>query len=446
MTNPRTIILAVVSARNDAANQCILSMFKEIDQKGSRTLGIITKPDCITAEDQQQWFDLVQNKEVFLEQGWHMIKNCTSGQRTAKQRNEEEKTFFDQGPFKDLPRAMVGIGALCERLSKLLLRHLTLELPSLKQEMQQKLEDTNAQLLKLGDKRDTPAEQRVVLMKIAMKTNHIVSSAVNGHYMHDFFEAVDLDNSVDSGLNIRRFRAVIQKLNQEFAETMLSRGHTFNFEDEEDENEEDKDKAMNKDNVKDKVKDSGFGDQAKRAPAHANVKTDMKLNKKIKSKDENHAQRKKQKKTQATSPADKLPSPQDLSYEDTIAWVKDTILHNRGHELPGSVNPDVVSHLFWEQSDSWAVIAEDHIEKVAAVCREFVRQLVEYAAPSEFKKPLEDLIITSALEDTLQDAKEEFCKLLQDHSRHPRYVLLSLSSLPRPNIIITKLCSPFTPF
>jgi hypothetical protein len=76
MRNPRTIILAVVSAKNDAANQIILSMFKKIDKKGSRTLGIITKPDCIQgAADEQFWFDLAGNKEVLLERGWHMVKN-----------------------------------------------------------------------------------------------------------------------------------------------------------------------------------------------------------------------------------------------------------------------------------------------------------------------------------------------------------------------------------
>jgi hypothetical protein len=76
MQNPRTIILAVVSAKNDAANQIILSMFKKIDRKGSQTLGIITKPDCIQgAADEQFWFDLAGNKEVLLERGWHMVKD-----------------------------------------------------------------------------------------------------------------------------------------------------------------------------------------------------------------------------------------------------------------------------------------------------------------------------------------------------------------------------------
>jgi hypothetical protein len=78
MKNPRTIILAVVSAKNDAANQIILSLIKKMDAKGSRTLGIITKPDYIQgAGDQQFWFDLALNKEIFLKRGWHVVKNRT---------------------------------------------------------------------------------------------------------------------------------------------------------------------------------------------------------------------------------------------------------------------------------------------------------------------------------------------------------------------------------
>jgi len=114
MENPRTIILAVVSAKNDAANQIILSLFKKIDKNGSRTLGIITKPDCISAEDEQFWFDLALNKEVLLERGWHMVKNRSDVemQFSFQDRNDAEQAFFNKGRFKDLPRQSVGIEAV----------------------------------------------------------------------------------------------------------------------------------------------------------------------------------------------------------------------------------------------------------------------------------------------------------------------------------------------
>lgn len=70
MESPRTIIMAVVSAKYDAANQIILNLIKKFDKTGSRTLGIITKPDCMTVGDQDFWLNLVMNEEIRLKHGW----------------------------------------------------------------------------------------------------------------------------------------------------------------------------------------------------------------------------------------------------------------------------------------------------------------------------------------------------------------------------------------
>jgi hypothetical protein len=45
--NPRTIILAVVSAKNNYANQIILDHCRKINKQGRRTISIITKPDFL---------------------------------------------------------------------------------------------------------------------------------------------------------------------------------------------------------------------------------------------------------------------------------------------------------------------------------------------------------------------------------------------------------------
>ncbi|TKA23456.1 hypothetical protein B0A50_07483 [Salinomyces thailandicus] len=43
----RTIIMAVVSAKNDYTNQIILNKCRDVGPKGRRTIGIITKPDFL---------------------------------------------------------------------------------------------------------------------------------------------------------------------------------------------------------------------------------------------------------------------------------------------------------------------------------------------------------------------------------------------------------------
>lgn len=73
----RTIVMAVVSAKNDYANQIILKKCRDVDPKGHRMLGIIAKPDFLEAgsENEASWMELAKNKDIFLELGWHMLKN-----------------------------------------------------------------------------------------------------------------------------------------------------------------------------------------------------------------------------------------------------------------------------------------------------------------------------------------------------------------------------------
>ena len=397
MENPRTIILAVVSAKNDAANQIIVNLFKKIDKKGSRTLGIITKPDCMSTDDERFWFDLALNKEVFLEREWHMVKNRSEveTQATFRDRNEAEDAFFNEGRFKDLPRQSVGVEALRVRLSKVLLRHLIQELPLLKKETKEKLRVTKKDLYDLGDKRDTPEEQRMAPMKMSMQINQMMTAAVNGHYLNSFFESVDKNMPITSGTNIRRFRAVVQHLNEEFAKNMRLRGHAYKIEEQEQERfEEDEEDEQEEDEQEEEEEEYDYEEgEEENQEEHVNLDRDV---------------------------DDNLPKPEILSHAEAMRWVKDIILRCRGHELPGSVNPEGTSHLFWEQSQPWEQIAEAHIEQVRITCRCFVYQVLEHAAPAEFRQPLGDTVVNFVLDEALRDGHKELKKLLEDKACHLR--------------------------
>lgn len=72
----RTIVLAVVSAKNDYANQIILKKARDLEA-AERTLGVITKPDTLSAgsENEKSWIELAQNKDVIFGLGWHVLRN-----------------------------------------------------------------------------------------------------------------------------------------------------------------------------------------------------------------------------------------------------------------------------------------------------------------------------------------------------------------------------------
>ena len=65
MRGPRTIVLAIVTAKNDAANQLVLTMVNQTDPKGLRTLGVITKPDKLERDSgmEQDFLKYARNEQ-----------------------------------------------------------------------------------------------------------------------------------------------------------------------------------------------------------------------------------------------------------------------------------------------------------------------------------------------------------------------------------------------
>jgi hypothetical protein len=231
--------------------------------------------------------------------------------------------------------------------------------------MREKLRVTTDELVSLGERRETTQEQRMLLTTLSQNINLIVRDAINGSYLHPFFDSVDMDAPITDGTNVRRFRALIQELNRTFAENIRLRGEKF------------------------KPSESVL--------CHT---------------DQNET-------SETDNSYDGLPEPQGLTSDEFLCWVKKVMLRCRGHELPGSINPEVTSHLFREQSESWKEFSEDHVLQVSAMCKSFMQQVLEDTAPAEFMKPLEDLVINVVLEDTLKDGQRELEKLLEDKMRPP---------------------------
>lgn len=224
MENRRSIVLAVISAQNDYANQAVLKLAKEIDKSGSRTLGVITKPDTLPvgSESEAGFVSLSHNEDIVFRLGWHVVRNRKYEERNqnSEARNAAEAAFFSQGVWKDLPRSMVGNISLRTRLSKVLLDQIKAELPALVEDIESNLADCEAKLAKLGSKRTTLGEQRLFLLHIGQAFQAIARAAIDGAYDDAFFG----DSRSSLGYP-KRLRAVIQNLNLSFANKMRKRGH-----------------------------------------------------------------------------------------------------------------------------------------------------------------------------------------------------------------------------
>ena len=103
VANPRTIILAVVQAGNDIANQGIIQKSRRVDKAGQRTVGVITKPDLINQGTEKRIALLAKNLDTTkLKLGYFLVKNPTPTELasgiTPEQRQRGEVHYFQSSP------------------------------------------------------------------------------------------------------------------------------------------------------------------------------------------------------------------------------------------------------------------------------------------------------------------------------------------------------------
>ncbi|KAJ4345899.1 uncharacterized protein N0V89_012035 [Didymosphaeria variabile] len=231
MRSPRSIIIAVVSAKNDFNNQAITKYSREIDPNGLRTLGLITKPDTLDkGSDSERFFvELAQNKDVKFRLGWHVLRNreYATSHFTLHERNLAEEQFFASGIWTSLHPTQVGVHCLKPRLSKILKDQILVQLPDVLAQIQDGIQDCNHRLEILGASRTTRQEQQRYLLHVSQSFSKLVKAAADGLYSDPFFG----DASNEVGYR-RRLRAILQNTLTDFAEAMRKEGHAYAIVDE----------------------------------------------------------------------------------------------------------------------------------------------------------------------------------------------------------------------
>ncbi|KAI9812239.1 MAG: hypothetical protein M1832_000471 [Thelocarpon impressellum] len=222
VTDTRTIILAVMDAHNNLANQEVFSMARAADPEGARTVGIITKCDALEEGDEAEVLKVAQNTVERLNHGWFCVRNRSTKEIqqgvTLKQRNSKEKQFFATAPWNALKKDRVGVLALKRFLGDLLYRHVCAEFPALKKEIEGLARKCQEELLEMGPPRQTSTEQRQFLTRIASRYQYAVDDCLSGRY--------------EAGLvpsHPSKLRMHLRNLNDEFAGRMDREGHRIPF-------------------------------------------------------------------------------------------------------------------------------------------------------------------------------------------------------------------------
>lgn len=239
MKNPRSIILAIVQATAHYQTQKVLKKAREIDQSGKRTLGIITKPDGVikNSNEESVFLGLARNVPIRLKLGWHVVltlepekvkkllsskKAKTADPTTSPDRDEQEDVWFQiNSNFRSDPSVGLGTGiaSLRSRLSKLLLNQISDTIDPLRQEISRGIDQCNLELGKLGEERSDASSQKSFLMNLSNTFRLYCRDAIRGIYEDKFF----LKNPSDS----LRLCAVLRTKHEGFAEQVKKVGATW---------------------------------------------------------------------------------------------------------------------------------------------------------------------------------------------------------------------------
>lgn len=227
MNQHRSIILAVVASDNAFANQPVTKLARDIDPSGTRTLGLLTKPDKVDkgSDTEQYYLDLAQNKNVVLTLGWHVLRNkgFDTLDDTPEEREKREADFFRDSAWSVLKSEQVGAGNLQKRLRVILWNQIRQGLPGVKSDVHTGIRDCQVKLAQLGPARDGRREKQKYLMHISSRLTKMMQAAIDGVYAERFFKPYP--GQLDAFE--RRLRANVQKILTEYSEEMTADGHAL---------------------------------------------------------------------------------------------------------------------------------------------------------------------------------------------------------------------------
>jgi len=367
MENPKSIILAVISASYELPLQKVFSMISKYDPMGKRTICVVTKPDIASLgpNDLPQFVQYAKNKlpGYCFVLGWHVVMNRgnVGPCQTFDERDKAEKDFFSRVPWSvSLHRDQIGIKRLRDRLSTLLELHTRAEMPGVLKQIREILVESREELSKLGPARSSSDDQKRHLTTISLQFENLVRQAVNGHYDDPAFFLPGLPES-----DPRKLRAAVQNLNEGFAKQMHERGHT----------------------------------KCVVSTLYSKNETDW----------------------PASIPFGNIsPSPEVVLRSQYIKHIRSLSRRNRGTELIGSPNLRLVRDLFMDQSRPWRALATDHLENVLQVVIAHLSAVAENVAAPETAAAIRRELIYDAMDSRHKRVMGKLDELLKPHEKgHP---------------------------
>lgn len=163
-----------------------LQLAREIDPKGIRTVGVITKIDIMDAGTNAR--RMLLGQEVPLRLGYVGVKNRNQqniiDRVSVKQALKEEREYFENHPiYSSLNQNLLGTDVLTQKCTKIMFTHIKSHLPDIMREIKEKMNQINERLKDLGPPMPSlPKEKAHLLYNMVTEFCNLFKSTISGKY------------------------------------------------------------------------------------------------------------------------------------------------------------------------------------------------------------------------------------------------------------------------
>ena len=272
------------------------------------------------------------NPKHRLELGWFAVRNRTTAEIESslsyRERDEKERSFFSRRPWSTLDKKIFGVANLMECLSDTLYRHVRESFPEIQREIQEKLQDSKAELDALGFARDTYQMQANHLGKIQRNYEDLARMKLSGVGDH-----ISQDEDPDGVI------AHLKSLEAELQNNVYSRGAEYPF----------FTKEESKQRLYEIMRDCARTDANGELFFHMDAKWEEKM----------------------------------LEKDDIFAWILRTWNKNPSVGMWFQMPPEFEERLWRVQCSSWGGFARDYLRKARFIVEKFADSILEETCPDD---------------------------------------------------------------
>ncbi|KAI0820101.1 P-loop containing nucleoside triphosphate hydrolase protein [Trametes gibbosa] len=190
ITPSNTLLLVILPMTDDIQNQKAAQLAREVDSAGSRTIGVLTKPDAIPAGStgvKKNYADVLEGRAHQTKHGYYCTRQPDDAERAsnsspASARAAEDKFFAECKPWAtSTHRHRLGTDALVAAIANLLTELIRADIPRIQEEVYKQRADCYKQIEELPVKSSDPVSDT---MRLASEFSKLVGNIIQGSPEH----------------------------------------------------------------------------------------------------------------------------------------------------------------------------------------------------------------------------------------------------------------------